>query len=422
MGITAPQYFGGIPQTTINANRSAQAGEVTTQAPAINKKLKTLPAYQAYMQTLNSGGSAYERQQAAAALAKQAAPLNIPDDLIIDPTTGLARQKNFNEAHSNWSALLYSGAAIGAGLGAGAALGAVGAAGAGAGGAASGAGASVAGGAGYVGADVAGTAAASLGPAAAGGGMSYLSWIGPAVNAATSIYGANEQAGTAADNAALQAQSLKYAADLQAKAAADALAYTKQQGAQTQSNFDTSQQGNYNQWAAGQRRLSTLGEAMGLGPREIPAYVPPKDVLDTGAPTQAAAPGTLGSMATTPQGQAASGNPNDPAYITQQLQDVYKQLGVAPTGPGSGPTDIAYMTDAVLKNGGWNAAAPGYWPQRIAQELQKAAGGAAPAPINPAPTSTPMGTLGAPLQVAPPVTGVLQMPQPGTLGYMAGYR
>lgn len=58
----------------------------------------------------------------------------------------------------------------------------------------------------------------------------------------------------------------------------------------------------------------------------------------------------------------------DPAYIGQQLDALYAAHGTKATGPGTGPTDKAYMTQAILSNKGWEP----YWTDRIAQELKQA--------------------------------------------------
>jgi hypothetical protein len=73
-----------------------------------------------------------------------------------------------------------------------------------------------------------------------------------------------------------------------------------------------------------------------------------------------------------PQG---GGNPMDPAYIQQQLTQLYAQHGLTPTGPGTGPTDIAYMTQKILETGGWQGGNADYWSSRVPQEIANAGGG-----------------------------------------------
>jgi hypothetical protein len=57
----------------------------------------------------------------------------------------------------------------------------------------------------------------------------------------------------------------------------------------------------------------------------------------------------------------ASGNPMDPSYIQQQVIASMQQAGITPSGPGSGPGDVAYYVKRIGETGGWNADAPGYW-------------------------------------------------------------
>lgn len=76
------------------------------------------------------------------------------------------------------------------------------------------------------------------------------------------IYGAHKQA--SAQNKAAQ---------LQAQAAAQALQFQREQAYRDQQNFNATQKANYDQWAAREGRLGTLGEMFGRGPRYIPPYV-----------------------------------------------------------------------------------------------------------------------------------------------------
>jgi hypothetical protein len=212
------------------------------------------------------------------------------------------------------------------------------------------------------------------------------------------VYSANKQAGAASDAAAIETNAQKYAADLQAKGAADALAFTKAQGENAFQNSEAARQGNYGMYAAAQRRLGAVGDLIGAGPREIPAYVPGVDPNFTGtaAPAASGAPAPGGS---------------DP--VTQAILDNYKALGVAPTGPGTGPTDVAYMVKQAKASLAAGERPLSYWlgPQgRIAQELAQAKSGGAPA------AAAPIGSVGSYLQATPtpyaavPVGRALQMP------------
>lgn len=198
--------------------------------------------------------------------------------------------------------------------------------------------------------------------------------------AAASTAAAKISSGASKTAGQQQVDATNQAAQLQAKSSADTLDFTKQQAETDYRNQEIARQGNYGQYAAQRSRLGTLGAMLGLPAPDVPAYIPSVDPNYTGG-------GSLVKAAngTTP----TSGNLTDPAYITQQLQGVYKSLGVAPTGPGTGPTDIAYMAQMVAETGGWTPDNAKYWPTRISDEIAKAKGGAS-GPSAPA----PLGTLG----------------------------
>jgi zinc D-Ala-D-Ala carboxypeptidase len=93
--------------------------------------------------------------------------------------------------------------------------------------------------------------------------------------------------------------------------------------------------------------------------------------------------------------QSGSVQAMDPTYITAQLTLVYTSLGTAPTGPGTGATDVAYYVGIVQKTGGWyNDGTPsgnnaGYWLNRITNDLHgggssggSGGGGAVGLPVN----------------------------------------
>jgi hypothetical protein len=109
-----------------------------------------------------------------------------------------------------------------------------------------------------------------------------------------------------------------------------------------------------------------------------------------------------------------SGNPTDPGVIQSNLAKVYQGLGVAPTGRGTGPTDIAYYADQVAKTGGWTPDNAGYWSSRIASDL-KGGGGAAGATTPVASYVTPMSALlqPSPMSMPQPLTPALQAPRIG---------
>ena len=118
-----------------------------------------------------------------------------------------------------------------------------------------------------------------LGAAGTSAAATTAAWgaIGAGATAGLGFAGASKQAGAAQRAAELQTASANRAADIQAKAAADALAFQRQQAEADWRNSEITRQANYEQWRSGQQRLSPLGELLGLGPRQIPGYVPSID-------------------------------------------------------------------------------------------------------------------------------------------------
>ncbi len=188
--------------------------------------------------------------------------------------------------------------------------------------------------------------------------------------AAAGVIGGALSSSAARDAANTQAAAASHAADLTSKAASDTLAFQKTQAAQDQANFNTTQQANYNQWVPKEQQLSSLGTLVGLPARNIPAYQQTANVLGGSAPS---------GTATTASGTASpTGNPTDPSAIAAQLTANYKSLGVAPTGPGTGPTDLSYYATQIANTGGLTPQNSAYWfgpSGRIASDLSKASVG-----------------------------------------------
>ncbi len=92
--------------------------------------------------------------------------------------------------------------------------------------------------------------------------------------AAAGLGGAYMSSSASKDAADMQTQAANHAADVQKQSADAALAFQKQQAAQDLANAQAAQRGNYDQWAAKQGRLSTLGQMVGMKAFQIPAYVP----------------------------------------------------------------------------------------------------------------------------------------------------
>lgn len=117
--------------------------------------------------------------------------------------------------------------------------------------------------------------------------------IGGAIGGIGSMFGGKAQADAMQVAAQKQTEAANFAATKQAESAANALAFQKQQAAQDLATANSTQHANYDQWAARQGRLSTLGQMVGLRPFQIPAYVPIQNtqgVTATGTPANAPNP------------------------------------------------------------------------------------------------------------------------------------
>lgn len=77
--------------------------------------------------------------------------------------------------------------------------------------------------------------------------------------------------------ALIQSHAAGEAADTQAKAAADTLAFQKQQAENQYQNDEANRRANWQQYFARQQGNNTIRQALGLSPINIPAYVPSID-------------------------------------------------------------------------------------------------------------------------------------------------
>lgn len=105
--------------------------------------------------------------------------------------------------------------------------------------------------------------------------------------ATAGVIGAKIQSNAAKKAADTQAASANYAADVQAKSNAESLAFQREQAAQDLARANALQEGNYNQWAAREGRLSNFGQMLGLPARTIPPYVPIPGASGGAAPSGA---------------------------------------------------------------------------------------------------------------------------------------
>ena len=200
-------------------------------------------------------------------------------------------------------------------------------------------------------------------------------WIGPAIQAGTSLINTNKAVGAQEDATAAQAAATKYAADQQAQAAANALAFQRQQAAYDATQAETNRAANYGQWAAKQQLLGTVGQALGLPARSIPAYVPlpaynaatspaPGGAGTPAAPGAASSPGAAGDP-----GAAAWWNPQDPkgsvlalfagaAPTSQAILD--KKAEIEAAGGQVSPANAEGVTSKIYLPGvGWTRVLDG---------------------------------------------------------------
>lgn len=121
------------------------------------------------------------------------------------------------------------------------------------------------GGAGGAGAAGGAGSSGSIGATMAGGGTPWWgSLVQQIPSAVGQIYGANKQTSAAMQSAAAQIAAANHAADLQAQAAAEALAFERSQAAQQQQNWQTTQDRNYGIYQTQQANLAPY-RALGAG-------------------------------------------------------------------------------------------------------------------------------------------------------------
>jgi hypothetical protein len=235
--------------------------------------------------------------------------------------------------------------------------------------------------------------------------------IAGGATAAGSLIGASKQASAAQNAAKLQTDASNQAAQLQAKAAAETLAFQKQQAAQDLATTNATQQANYNQWAAREGRLSNFQQALGMAPRNIPAYQPlPNSTAATLSSTQ-----TAPNAGTLPTGQAPTGNLSDPnAWMSlvgndQALKSwVAQGLGPASQTPGL----VDYYVGKIKGQPGANpteqAGSANYWMGKLQSDPNVT--GKAAAPMAPANSMSAAMTTQPANPYTPMIAPALQLP------------
>lgn len=227
--------------------------------------------------------------------------------------------------------------------------------------------------------------------------------------AGAGVASAKIQSNAAGKAAKLATTSANYSADVQSKSNADALAFQKQQAAQDLATANATQRANYDQWAARESRLGSLGEMVGLGPRSIPGYVP-----ITGAD---GAPGPGGGGTATLD--ASKGD------LAAQISGFFTSKGVS---DHETPYWVSKWPELLAR--GQQIGDPAYALKRLgAADVLGGAGGGGSVPTS-TKTATPYtsGSLGAmisPQTQQPLLTPALQAPETtyaGSLGSLARRR
>ncbi len=254
---------------------------------------------------------------------------------------------------------------------------------------------------------------------AAGGPWGAL--IGAGIGLFGNLFGAHEQSSAASDAAKIQSEAARYEADLQAKQAAEALAFSKSQAENAYQNSESARQGNYGQWVAAQHRLGTLGQMLNLGPREIPAYVAGVDPNFSGAATPP--PATAGAPAAPTAGppQPTSNLADPSAWMslvgnTPQLTQ-WVQSGL---GPKADPGLVNYYVGKIKGQPGANpteqAGSANYWMQKLKSDPSLNGGSTSAQRPQVGTIASYLGTT-TPSYLTPTITPALSAPNPyGTIG------
>jgi hypothetical protein len=270
----------------------------------------------------------------------------------------------------------------------------------------------------------------ALAPAAA---TAFWGATAAGVTAGAGLYGAHKAGQAAEKGAAIAAGSADRAAELQSQGNREALQFAREQAEADYQNYEVANRANYEQNAARERRLGTLGGLIGRSPREIPAYQASIDPNFTGGGRPGGAPGGA---------PAGGGDPKLQAFIAQWQQTHPASEGVAPLAAAiaqqfPGVTRFDYGGGRLSNNelnvggqkykvlGGEDSPASAYWYQPGMDD--SAPGRTAPTTLR-AGAMQP-GTLGGyvPLTARLPMTAPLQMGMPrryapGSLGgYLGGY-
>jgi hypothetical protein len=112
--------------------------------------------------------------------------------------------------------------------------------------------------------------------------------VGAAATGTGAVVAGKMQASASRDAASQTTAAANHAADLQSQAADQALTFQREQGENAYQNSEVARHGNYDQWAAQQRKVRSVGQMLGLPDFDIPDYAPGVDPNLTGRPNPAA--------------------------------------------------------------------------------------------------------------------------------------
>lgn len=139
-------------------------------------------------------------------------------------------------------------------------------------------------------------------------------WLGTAIAGVAAgtgaIVGAKMQSGAIRHGADMQTAAANTAAAAQLEASQKAETFARQQAEGAYQNDERVAHANYDQWAAREKRLGSIGASLGYGTRDIPAYVGGVDPRYTDPSVTAPPPGA----APAPMPDQYGRSPGDPEY------------------------------------------------------------------------------------------------------------
>ncbi len=188
--------------------------------------------------------------------------------------------------------------------------------------------------------------------------------------AGATIYGAKKSASSNTQAADIAAKAQADASAAQTKSNEETLAFQRQQAENDYRNQEITRKANYDQYASSQNRLKFLDSAVGLPERQVPDYVASQDPNFLGTPS-------AGQVLTKPASSGPAPAVNwsaDPNTLSKQLTDYFAAKG-APA------TEVPYWVSKAgeLVQRGKELNDPTYADKRLAAANILGGGGSAPA-------------------------------------------